>query len=133
MSETQCQRLSVRDSMSEIQCQRFNVRVGFTDLVTCLCYALHLGVQCDISVQRDSGFVVLSFPFLNHCKAFSECRPATHSIYVLGHLFQHGGTDVFGQGRNACRPSPWDSWCCHNDGYSAHMRVADRIRRSLSG
>ena len=45
MSETHCQRLNVRDSKSETQCQRLNVRVGFTNLVTRLCYASHLRVQ----------------------------------------------------------------------------------------
>jgi len=86
MSETQCQRLNVRDSMSETQCQRLNVRVGFANLVTRLCFTSHLGVQFDIGVRRDSGFVVFSFPSLDCCKAFSECRPATHGIYVLGRL-----------------------------------------------
>jgi len=86
MSEAQCQRLNVRDSMSETQCQRLNVRVGFTTLVTCHCYTSHLGVQFDIGVRRDSGFLMFSFPSLDHCNTFSECRPATHSIYVLGHL-----------------------------------------------
>jgi len=50
MSETQCQRLNVRDPMSETQCQRLNVRVGLTNLVTRLCYTSHLGVQFDIGV-----------------------------------------------------------------------------------
>jgi hypothetical protein len=84
ISETQCQRLNVRDPMSETQCQRLNVKVGFTNLVTRLCYISHLGVQFDIGVRRDSGFVVFSFPSLDCCKAFSEGRMATHSIYVLG-------------------------------------------------
>jgi hypothetical protein len=91
--QTQCQRLNVRDSMSETQCQRFNVRVGFTNQVMHLCYTLHLGVQFEIGVQMDSGFVVFSFTSLHCCKAFSECRPATHSIYVLGRLLQTRGTD----------------------------------------
>ena len=113
--------------MSETQYQRLNVRVGYINLVTHLCYASRLGVQFDIDVRRDSGFVVLSFPFLDCCKAFSECKPATHSIYVLGRLLRHGGTDFFGPVRNAGRPSPWDSWWCHNDGCSADMRVAEWI------
>jgi hypothetical protein len=58
--------------MSETQCQRLNVRVGFTNLVMCLCYTLDLGVQFDISVRWDSGFVVFSFPSLDCRKAFSE-------------------------------------------------------------
>ena len=58
------------------------------------------------------------------CKAFSECRPATHSIYDLGRLLQHRGTDFFGPVRTAGRPSPWDSWWCHNDGFLADTRVA---------
>jgi len=86
MSETQCQRLNVRDSMSETQCQRLNVRVGFTNLVTRHCCTSHLGVQFDIGVRGDTGFVVFSLPCLDCCKAFSECRQATHSIYVLGRL-----------------------------------------------
>jgi len=86
MSETHCQRLHVRDSISETQCQRLNIRVGFTNLVTRLCYTSHLGVKFDIGVRRDSGFVIVSFLSLDCCKALSECRLATHSIYVLGRL-----------------------------------------------
>jgi hypothetical protein len=85
-SAIQCQRLNVRDQMSETQCQRLNVRVRFTNLVTHLCHTLHLGEKFDISVPWDCGFVVFGFPSLDCCKAFSECRPATHSIYVLGRL-----------------------------------------------
>jgi hypothetical protein len=86
MSETQCVRLNVRDSMSESQCQRLNVRVGFTNLVTRFCCTSHLGGQFDIGVQRDCGFVAFGFPSMVCCKACSECRPATHSIYVLRRL-----------------------------------------------
>jgi len=86
MSETQCQRLNVRDRLSETQCQRLNVRVGLTNLVTSLGSTSHLGVQFDIGVRRKSGFVVFSFPSMDRRKAFRECRPATHSICVLGHL-----------------------------------------------
>jgi hypothetical protein len=120
--------LSVRyQSVSETQCQRLNVRVGFTNLVRRLYCTFHLGVQFDIGERRDSGFVVLSFPFLDCCKAFRECRPATHSIYVLGGLLQHGDTDFFYPVRNASGTSPWDSWWCHNDGCLADMRVAEWI------
>jgi len=86
MAETQCQRLNVRDSMAETQCQRLNVRVGFTNLGMHLCYHSLLGVQFDIGVCRDSGIVMLSFPFLDCYEAFSECRQATRSIYILGLL-----------------------------------------------
>jgi len=86
MSETQCQRINITDPMSEPQCHGGNVRVGFTNLVTCLWYTSHRGVQFDIGVRMDSGFVVFSFPSLDCCKAFRECRLATHSIYVLGRL-----------------------------------------------
>jgi len=96
ISESQCQSLNLRVSMSETQCQRLNVRVGITNLVTHLSYASHLGVQFEIGLLRDSGFVVLGFPFLDCCKAFSECRLATHSIYVVSRLLQHEGKDFFG-------------------------------------
>ena len=94
MSEIHCQKLNVRDSMSETHCQRLNIAVGFTNLVMGLCNALQLGVRFDIGVRRDRGFVMLSFPFLDCCKAFSECRPATHSIDVMGSLHQHRATDI---------------------------------------
>jgi hypothetical protein len=127
ISETKCQRLNVRDPMSETQCQRVNVKVGFTNLVMRLYYTSHLGVQLDIGVRRDSRFVVFSFPTLDCSKAFSECRPATHSIYVLRHLLYHRGTDIFGPVRNASRPLPWNLWWRHNDGCSVDMRVAKWI------
>jgi hypothetical protein len=85
----------MRDSISETQSQRLIVRVEFTNLVTCLCYTSHLSVQFDVGVRRDSGFVVFGFPSLDYCKAFSEYRPATHSINVLGHFLYHRGTDFF--------------------------------------
>ena len=110
MSETQCQRLNVRDSMSETQCQRLNVRVRFTNLVMSICYASRLGVQFGIGVQKDSGLVVSSFPSRDCCKAFSESRLGTHSIYVLGRLLQHRGTDFFCPVGKAGRPSLWNSW-----------------------
>jgi hypothetical protein len=69
MSETQYRRLNVRDPMAETQCQRLNVRVGFTNLVMRLCYTSHLGVQFDNVVRRDSGFVMFSFPSLDCCKS----------------------------------------------------------------
>jgi len=118
--------------MSET-CQRLNVRVGMTNLVTHLCYASHLGVPHLIGVQRETQFVVLNFPFLDCWNAFSECGPATHSIYVLGHRLQQAGTDFFHPVLNPGRPSPWDSWWCHNDGCSADMMVAEWIWGSLSG
>jgi len=133
ISETQCQRLNVRDPMSETHCQRLNVRVGFTNLVTRLCDTLHLGVQFDIRVRRDSGFVVFSFPSLDCCKAFSECGPVTYSIYVLGRLVLHRGIDCFGPVQNTGRASPWNLWWCDNDCCSVDMRVTEWIWGSLSG
>jgi len=118
--------------MSETQCQRLDVRVGFTNLVTRLCYTSHLGVQSDIGIRRDSRFVIFSFPFLDCCKAFSGCRLATHSIYVLGRFLPHRGTDFFGPVRNASRLSLWETSWCHNVGCSVDMRVAEWIWWSLS-
>jgi len=123
MSETHNQRLNVRDWMLETQCKSLNVKVWFTNLVTCCCCTLHLSVQSDICVQRNSGFVALSFASLTCCKAFSECEWATHSINVVGRLHQHRGTDYICGVRNTCRPSLHKSRWCHNDGFSAALRV----------
>jgi len=94
----------------ETQCQSFNLRVQFTILVTCLYSAMHLSVEFEIGVWRASGCVVLSSPFLECCKAFSECRAATQSIYGLGHLLEQGGTEFFGTVWNVSRPCPLDLW-----------------------
>ena len=123
MSETQCQRLTVRDSILATQCQRLNVTVEFANQVTYLCYTIQLGVLCDIHVQRDIGFVLLNFPSLNCCEQFSDCRWVTHSIYVPGRLLQQRGIDSFGPVWNAGRPSQGKSWWCHNTGCTVDMRV----------
>jgi len=103
------QRLNVEHPMAETQCQRLHVRAGFDNLVTCLCFTSQLSIQFDIHVHRDSSFTVFSFPSLDCCKAFSESRPATHSINVLGRHALHRGTDFFGPVRKASRPSPLHS------------------------
>jgi len=68
---------------------------------------------------------MLSFWFLDCCKALSECRLTTHSIDVLGCLLQHRGTYFFDLVWNSGRPSPWDLWWCYDNGCSADMRVAE--------
>jgi len=133
MSEIQCQRLNVGDPMSETQCQRLNVTVEFTNLVTHLCYTAHRGVHCDIGVLRDSGFARYSSPSLDCWKTFSECRPATHSIYILHHHLLNRETDFFGPVQNAGMPSPWKKWWCQNEDCLADIRAAECIWGSLSG
>jgi hypothetical protein len=123
----------VKNSISETQCHRLNASVWLTTMVACLCYTTHLGVQFDLRVWRDSAFVVFCFTFLDCCNTFSECRPATHRIYVLcRHLWQRG-TELFGPIQNAGRPSLWNSWWWFNIGSLADIWVAVCICRSQSG
>jgi len=121
-----------RQLLSETHCPRFNVQGGLIKLVMGLCYVLHRGVKFDIGVWRYSGFVMLSCPFLDCCKAFSESRPAAYSIDVLHCVLQHAGIDFFGPDWSAGMPSPWGSWwdndCCLGD-----RRVAEWISGSCSG
>ena len=95
VSETQCQRPNVRDKMSLTKCQRPNVRdsmsesecqVRFTKLGMHVGYTAHLGIHFDTGIPNVSVFVMFSFPSLICCKAFSECRLATYSIYGEGNL-----------------------------------------------
>jgi len=133
ISETQCHTLNGRDSMSETQFQKHNVRVRFSNLVTHLCNSLHLVVQFDSGVQRYSGFVVLSFPFLGCNISFSETWPATHGIYILGHLLRHDNKDVCCSGPAARKQSLCDSLWCLQDCFPGDISVAVWIWELLSG
>jgi hypothetical protein len=129
MSETPCQRLNVRDSMSETQCQRPNVRdsMSESDLLTwsCVFATPHTSVYNFILVYK--GIVDLS------CLVFhpwTAARPSVNADRLLTASLSRVvifSIQVFGPGPNSCRPSPWNSWWCHNDGYSVRMRVADWI------
>jgi len=129
---SRCQRLNFRDSMTVAQCLRPRVRVESTNMVTGLCYSWHLGVQFDIGVRMDRGLDRLCHRFLICYKALSKCRLATHNIYVLVHLLQHGGIESFCPVWNAGRPSLWDCCWCYSDGCSVDMRVAELMWGFLS-
>jgi len=76
---------------------------------------------------------MISFPSLDCCKAITECRPATHSMYVLGHLVEPRGTGITNLFENSGSPSRWNSWWCHTHGCTSNTGVTERIEGSLSG
>ena len=56
------------------------MRVRITGLATHYCQMIESNILSNIYISRDSGFVVLCFPFLESCKVLSEYQLATHSM-----------------------------------------------------
>jgi len=79
------------------------------------CYTSQMGVQSYIPPQSNCRFVLLRFAYLDCHMAFSNCRLATHSIYVLGYDLHHRSTEYFNPDQNTGSPSQRDSRWCHYD------------------
>ena len=119
--------------MSETQCLCWNVGIRSAHLVMHLGFTLHLVVPFDSLTHQDSGYIMLNFPYLDCCKAFTVCDPANHHIYVLRHHPQPGIADIGVPVRNARCLCLCDCWRCLTDFQSADEWVTEWTWESLSG